>query len=230
VADTPSKLDDFMDVFLAPAALFDRRRDGRFGLALLVLVLLSAAIYFGTRPAMQPVFDAEYDRQIATMMERNPAMTAQQAEAGRGFAGVAAAGFVIVGIPVIVLILGAVVMGAGRVAGARLSFTQSATITTFAMFPRLVEGLVNALQALIMDETSLTGRFRVSLGPGRFLDPDTQQMLLALVGRLDLFTLWVTALIAIGIRVMGRTTAGAAVGAAALVWLVGAIPGLVGAL
>jgi hypothetical protein len=53
---------------------------------------------------------------------------------------------------------------------------------------------------------------------------------LALLGRIDLFTIWVTLLIAIGIKVMGRATTGQAVLGAVLVWLVGAIPMLIQAM
>jgi energy-converting hydrogenase Eha subunit A len=44
------------------------------------------------------------------------------------------------------------------------------------------------------------------------------------------FTIWVTALIAIGIKIMARATTAQAVGGAVLVWLVGALPALLQAL
>jgi hypothetical protein len=41
----------------------------------------------------------------------------------------------------------------------------------------------------------LNGPFRVSLGLGRFFDPDiASPVLLALVGRINVFTIWVTIL------------------------------------
>ena len=82
-----------------------------------------------------------------------------------------------------------------------------------------------------MDEQTLNSRYRVSLGLGRFFDHETANpVVLALLGRIDVFTIWVTLLIAIGIRVMGRTTTGQAVVGAVLVWLVGSIPMLLQAL
>jgi len=93
------------------------------------------------------------------------------------------------------------------------------------MFPRLVESVVAATQALLMDESKLTSRFSVSLGLGRFLDPEsTNAALLAFVGRVDLFTLWITLLIAIGLKTMGRLSTGSAAVGATVVWLLGAIP------
>ena len=71
----------------------------------------------------------------------------------------------------------------------------------------------------------LDGRFRLTLGIGRFLDPDTTSpLLLAVVGRVDLFTIWITVLIAIGLCVTGRIPRGKAAIAAAIVWLIGGLP------
>jgi len=71
-----------------------------------------------------------------------------------------------------------------------------------------------------MDEGQLTSRFSVSLGVGRFLDPEhTGAVTLALLGRVDLFTLWVTALIAIGLKQMTSLETRPVLSAAALVWL-----------
>jgi hypothetical protein len=91
--------------------------------------------------------------------------------------------------------------------------------------------VVTGIQGLIVDPATLDGRFRLSLGVGRFLDPDAASpVLLALVGRLDVFTIWVTVLLAIGLSVTGRIPRVRAAIAAALVWLLGALPALLGAL
>jgi hypothetical protein len=222
---TPSRWDDYLDVFVSPGRLFERRSDGKFGQAMLVFIIAAAVLYFATRTAMQPIMNAEFERGMAA----NPNLTPEQMEAGRKFAGIAGGIFVLVGSPILMLLLGAVISIAVRIVGTSLSYAQGATIATFAMFPRLVDAVVNAVQALLMDEASLTSRYKVSLGVGRFLDPDNTT-LLALVGRLDVFTLWITALIAIGIKVMTKATTGQAVAAAALVWLVGALPALLQAI
>jgi len=222
---TPSRWDDYLDVFVSPGRLFERRSDGKFGQAMLVFIIAAAVLYFATRTAMQPIMNAEFERGMAA----NPNLTPEQMEAGRKFAGIAGGIFVLVGTPILMLLLGAVIAIAVRIVGTSLSYAQSATIATFAMFPRLLDAVVNAVQALLMDEASLTSRYKVSLGVGRFLDPDNTT-LLALVGRLDVFTLWITALIAIGIKVMTKASTGQAVAAAALVWLVGALPALLQAI
>lgn len=232
MSDAPSsQLDDYLDVFTNPTGLFERRSDGKFGQALLILTLAVVVMFFVTRSAMAPIWDAEIGRSMAAAMKANPQMTAEQAEAGKKFAGTIGMVFFIAGFPVGLLLLGLGVMLGAKVVGKSLSYAQGATIATFAMFPRLVETVVAAVQALLMDESTLNGRLKVTLGIGRFLDPDkTAPLMLGLLGRIDLFTLWVTALVFIGVRTMTKASNGQALAAAVFVWFWGAIPVLLGAL
>jgi hypothetical protein len=217
----PSRADDFLDIFVAPSTVFERRTDGKFGLALLVLSVAMAVLFLATRSAMEPIFDAEFARAMAA----NPNLTPEQMEAGRKVSATVGSVFGIIIIPIMALLLGIGVWLGGRAAGAKLSYAQSATIGTFALFPKLVDSVVAAVQALLMDEANLNSRFSVSLGVGRFLDPDTTNAgLLAFAGRVDLFTLWVTLLVAIGIKTMGSTSTGPAALGAAVVWLLGSLP------
>lgn len=222
---TPSRLDDYLDVFVSPTALFTRRSDGKFGQALLVLVVLSAVLFFATRPAMAPIMDAEFTKGMAGTLKANPNMTPEQVEAARKFGTTLAPIFILIAISLAPFILGAVIFLVTKVVGGTLKYAQAATIATFAFFPRLVESVVSAVQALLIDESKLTSRMAVNLGLGRLLDPaTTNAIVLALAGRVDVFTLWVTALIAIGIKVIAGTSTGQAVAGAAIIWLIGAIP------
>jgi hypothetical protein len=224
-------MDDYMDVFIAPMELFRRRADGRFGQALLVLVVLIGVLYFATRTAMEPIMDAEWQRGIAAMAKANPSVTAEQMESGRKMAGTFGAVFIIGGTPIMVLLLGVAVWVAARIVGGTVSYAQGTTIATFAMFPKLLDSVSGALQALFMDEQTLNSRFSVSLGVGRFFDADTASAtLLAIVGRVDLFTIWTTVLVALGLKVMAKASTAQAAAAAAIVWIVGGLPTVVQAL
>jgi len=227
VPPATSRWEDLLDVFISPVELFRRRSDGKFGFALLMLLVLSAVVFFATKSAMQPIMDAEFQRGMAS----RPGMTPEQMETARKFAGSLAPVFILIGLPVGVFILGAVIWLAARLVGGRMGYAQGATIATFAFYPRIVEGIANGVQALLMDEGNLTSRLSVSLGVGRFLDPrSTGAAALALLGRIDLFTLWATLLVGIGIKQIAKTTTGQAVGAAAMVWLVGCLPVLLQAM
>ena len=220
-----------MDVFIAPMELFRRRADGRFGQALLVLVVLIAVLYFATRTAMEPIMDAEWQRGMAAMAKANPSLTAEQMASGRKMGETFGAVFIIGGTPIMVLLLGAAVWVAARIVGGAVSYAQGATIATFAMFPKLLDSVSGALQALFLDEQSLNSRYSVSLGVGRFFDPDTTgATLMAFVGRIDLFTIWTTVLVALGLKVMAKSSTAQAAAAAAIVWIVGGLPMILQAL
>jgi hypothetical protein len=225
---TPSRLDDYLDVFIAPTKLFERRSDGKFGQALLVLVVMVAILFFATRTAMAPIMDAEMAKGMAASGQT---LTPEQVETMKKFGGIAFAASIIVGTPIAVLLLGLVIFLVGKLVGQGMSYAQGATIATFSMFPRLVDSIVSAVQALLMDESQLTSRYSVSLGLGRLMDPVTTNPILhAVVGRVDVFTIWVTILIAIGLKVMARATASQAFVGAVIIWVVGALPTLLGAL
>jgi hypothetical protein len=224
-AQPASRWDDYLDVFVSPAQLFRRRADGKFGHALLVFWVLMVALFFGTRSAMRPVMDVEIDRSITQAAKANPQMTPEQVEQGREIGRkFAPVGFILTP-PILVLVLGAVVWMGAMTTGGRVSYAQGATIATFALFPKLVETISGAVQSLLMDEGNITSRFSVSLGAGRFIDP-SNAVLLALLGRVDVFTLWVTVLIGVGLKAVAKVSTGQAVGGAAVVWVIGALPTL----
>src|SRR3982750_2084135 len=98
-------------------------------------------------------------------------------------------------------------------------------VASYAFIPRIVEGVVTSVQGLLLDPSQFTGRWRISLGAGRFLDPDaTSPVLLALLGRLDVFAIWVTVLLVIGLSVTGKIPRVRAAIAGVIVWFLGAVP------
>src|SRR5207237_4317778 len=86
VEPAPSKAglwEDFVDIFYAPSSVFARRADGKFGLALLFLILTALVLVYLTKNAMQPIMDAEFVRQGAAAMRKNPSITQEQMASGR---------------------------------------------------------------------------------------------------------------------------------------------------
>lgn len=216
---------DLAEIFYSPTEVFERRRDGGFWLPLFVLFIASVIIFYATKNVMQPVFDAEWARGAAKMQAKNPNLTAEQLQQGKGMAQT----FAIVGVffstfigP---LIAGVVLWLVSKMFGVRQSITAAITVAVFALFPFIIEGLVNAIQAAFMSEASITSRYSLSLGPARFLDGSTSK-LHALLGHIDVFTIWTAILIAIGVRVTGNATRNQAIGVAIVMWIIGAIPAL----
>jgi len=223
--------EDFVDIFYAPSSVFARRSDGKFGMPLLFLVLVGTVLFFLTKNATQPIMDAEFTRQTAAAMRKNPNMTAEQLASGRGFFEMFAPIFFAVGITLSILGTGFVLWAVGKLFDAKESVMAAMMIATYSEVPRLVQILTNAAQGLVMSPEKLNSMNAVGFSLARFMDPDnSSQVLLALASRVDLFTIWVTVLLAIGIHVVGKIPKQQAGIAAAITWLVGALPALLGAL
>ncbi|HEX6048762.1 MAG TPA: Yip1 family protein [Gemmatimonadaceae bacterium] len=228
---TPEKaslLDDFMDIFYAPSSVFARRENASFWAPLLIVSVLVGLTFFANRDLMEPIMEAEMERSMAA---RGQQLTPEQIEAARRFTTGIGSVTAFVFPPIVMLMIGVVLWLVGKFFDARQTLNAALVVSAFAYVPRVVEGIVNRVQGLIVDPSTLDHRFSLSLGPGRFLDPDTASpLLLGLVGRLDVFTLWVTVLLAIGLAVTGKISRGKAAMAAAVVWLIGALPTLAGSL
>lgn len=225
VAAPAAVWEDFLDIFYAPSQVFARRERGSFWIPLLFVTLMMGALFFLNSGALQPIFDAEFDRGIAVTVRDNPKIPPEAIERMRGFASSMGQVVMFIFMPLAVLGVGCAMWLMGKLVDAKQAFHAALVVAAYAYVPRVLESVVNGIQGLLLDPAQLDGRFRLSLGPGRFLDPDTASpLLLALVGRLDIFTLWITVLIAIGLSVTGRIPLGRAAIAAALVWFIGGLP------
>ena len=223
--------EDFIDIFYAPAQVFARRAGAGFGIPMLVVTVLVGLIGIANSGVMQPVMDAEFTRATATQMRNNPQLTSEMMARGRGLADVIAKYGAFIFVPVGIFLTGLALWLCGKLVDAKEALSAAVMVAAYAFVPRIVESVLRGVQGLLMDPATLDGQLRLSLGVGRFLDPDTASpVLLALLARVDVFTIWVTVLLAIGLSVTGRIPRARAAIAAALVWVIGALPLLLGAL
>ena len=216
-----SRWEDFIDIFYAPASVFARRATSGFFLPMVVVTVLTGALYILNSGVWSPVMDAEMSRAMA----KQPQLTAEQIQTMRGVSETMAKIGAFVFVPIGIFLTGLMLWVCGKLFESKQTAGQATMVAAFAFMPRIIEALVVSVQGLLLDPSGFTGRWRLSLGVGRFLDPDaTSPALLALVGRLDVFTIWVTVLLAIGLAVTGNIPRSRAAIAAALVWLLGAAP------
>lgn len=231
VSAKASLWEDFVDIFYAPSQVFARRADGKFGMPLLFLAVVCAVLAFLTKNAMQPIMDAEFARRSAEMMRKNPNLTAEQLASGRGFFETFGPIFFAVGITISVFGTGLVLWVVGKLFDAKESVAAAIMIATYAEMPRIVQLLVSAAQGLFMAPEKLTSMYSIGLSPARFMDPDhASQVMMALASRVDPFIIWITVLLAIGLHVVAKIPKQQAYIAAAIVWVVGALPAVFGAL
>jgi hypothetical protein len=220
-----SLVEDFIDIFYAPSTVFARRVQSGFWAHLLVVTLIAALFAFANRGVFDQIFDAEFQRGAAKAMEGNPQITADMMATQRNISSKVAGFFQYIGAPLLIFVVAILIWIVARITKARITYQQAVLIMTLAFIPRLIQYLLTTVQMLFMDTATVTSMHSLSFSPARFMDPDTpNRMLLGLMGRLDLFTIWVTILIGIGIAVMGKVPKSRGLIAAAIIWLVASLP------
>jgi hypothetical protein len=222
--------EDFVDIFFQPSKVFERRSDGKFGLALLILVVVSTILYFALRNGLAPVMDAEIAKQVAAMAAKNPNMTAEQISGARKGMEMFGMFGTIIFIPIGVAIVALLTWLAGKLFDAKTGFAVAMMIATYSQVPRVIAMIPTALQGLFMEPEAITSVHSVALGPARFLGADPNPIVVTLLGGLDVFTIWVFVLLAIGVSVVAKVPLKRAAFVAVVVWLVSLLPALYGAI
>ena len=217
-----SLLDDFMDIFYAPSSVFARREKAGFWIPLLIVAVLTGLIFLANRDLLEPIMDAEMTRSMAKSGRQ---LTEDQLKTMRSFGGVMGSIGAFVVTPIIIMFVGFITWLVGKFFDSKQTLNAGLMVAAFAYVPKVVEGILMRVQGTLLDTASFDSRFSYSLGAGRFLDPDTTNpIVLALLGRLDVFTIWVTILLAIGLSVTGKISRNKAAIAGVVVWLLGALP------
>lgn len=222
--------EDFIDIFYQPSQVFERRRDGQFGLALLLLVVISTILYFALRNGLAPIMDAEMSKQIAAMAAKNQSIPAEQLASARSWMEKFAMFGTVIFIPIGVCITAVLLWLAGKLFDAKVAFAAAMMIVTYSQIPKIAEMVLSAIQGLFLEPEAITSRYSVTLGVARFLDQGTNPILMTIVGGLDVFTIWVFVLLAIGLSVVARVPIKRAAMAAGAIWIVSLLPALYGAI
>ena len=224
-------IEDFVDIFISPAAVYERRRDTSAWLPLIVVTVVLALAYLSTMGAMQPIMDAEYERGVKAMLESDSRFTREQMDQGRAFGEAIAKFMFVAGAPLAIFFCGLGLMLTSKLVDAKLALGTGVMIAAWAFVPRILGAVATAIQLQLMRPESLHGMYSISVGPARFMDPNTvSPMLVAIAGRFDLFILWTTALLGIGCSVVGRVSRFNGMLAAMAVWVLGTFLALYGAI
>jgi len=219
--------EDVIDIFFQPADVFRRRQSRSVWPPMLFVAASIAVIFFVTFNTLQPAFDAEFTRGAAKAMAKDPRVTQEMMDKGRDITEATTKYAIGIVMLVTMFVLGLVTWLLARLVGARITFSTALVVAAWSYMPRVIGGVIAGAQGLLMDPSKITGQMAISLSPARFLDPDTANpLLLQLLGRLDLITLWVTVLLAVGVYVTGKISKERAVIFGILIWLVGSLPAL----
>jgi hypothetical protein len=216
--------EDLIDILYAPSQVFERRRDASPWPPYLLVVIAMAIVTFATFPAIQPAIDGDMQQAMQKVMQQNPQITQEmvdkmqstQAKAIQYGAGIVLA--------ILVLIVGFLTWLVSKLFGAVESFSAAMLIVSYAYVPRVLGAVVTGVQGLLMDPTKLTSVSMLTMSPARFYDPRaTNPLLLAFLTRLDVFIIWETVLLAIGVGVIGRISRGKAFAFGVAIWVVGGL-------
>jgi hypothetical protein len=222
-----SLVEDCIDIWFAPSSVFARReKAGAWG-PYLVTTLLLVLLFYASSGAMQGVFDAEVARAIQEAQAQNPNLTADQLAQMQGMieGSVRWGGFIVM--PFLALGLGALTWLAAKVLGGTLSFGGGVMVASLAYLPKALELLLVLVQSFVLDPPAVKGRFGYSIGLGRFFDPTTtSQGLYNLAGRVDVFTVWVTVLLVLGLIHTAKVERGKAIAGGVGLWVLGGLPAL----
>lgn len=213
--------EDFLDIFYAPRDVFARRSDGRFGLAMVVFIVLAAVLSYASSIALEPAYTGEIDRQLA-----DAELTAEQLEGARGFTELMFKFGAIVMLPVMIVLTGLVLWLIGKLFDSQQTVKQGIMVATYANFPRLLGWLLMTIQGFTMDVSGMDRLYDAGFSAARFAPDGTSEFMLLLLSRLDLFTIWVTVLLGVGLSITGRIPMGRAMIAALIIWILGAFPAL----
>lgn len=227
-APPPASLwEDFIDIFYAPSAVFERRKGAKWWPVLVILAVVLAALFYLWHRSLLPVFDLETQRQMAARAQQ---LTPQQMENARKYGGIFGTLGVLIVFPISVFIVGLLLWGLSRAFGAATMLGSMVMVATYAQIVRIPQYVAGIVQSFFLDVGQMKSIHAVSLGLDRFLSPDTSAAILALASRVELFTLWATVLLAIGLHVVGKMPKARAYAVAFLVWALAVIPAMLGGL
>lgn len=227
---TSSIFEDIVEIFASPAQVFARRKGRGFWLALLIYAVITAALVIGTRPLMQPVFDTLWPQTVAQIQAKNPNITPEQLTAIRHSQPIIFMVSIIVISPISVLVVGLLLWIVGKLFDAEQTLGNSMMVATFASFPRILSWVAGAIILLVMDPAKITSQWSATSSLAHFVNGAQQPVLAALLARVDIFTIWTTVLLAIGLSVTGNISRKKAAYAALIVWIIGALPSIYQAL
>lgn len=232
-APAPEKtsiVEDFIDVFYAPSTVFARREKSGYGWTLLIVSVIAALFTFAARGLISVALDGDMSRAMADQLEKNPQLTAEMLEGMRKTQLSISMYAMLIATPIAIVIVAFMSWLSAKIVAAKINWQQAMLIVTLAYIPRLVSSLIVAAQGLLMDTSNVDSMMKLSFGPARFMATDGSKVLLALGARFDVFVLWSTLLIGIGIAVIGKVPRGKGLGGGAIVWLLAGLVSIIPAL
>ncbi len=211
--------EDLLDIFYAPSQVFQRRRDGKYLIALIVLCLMTVAVFFLTQQMNESLQEVELARSF-----RERGMTAEQIQQAKAMTAKFSA-LAVYFLPIFVAIgswiSGLIIMLIGNMMGGKFTFAQGTAIAVLASMPELLGRVLVGVQSLFIDTTTAAHRYSFSFNVARFIPGGSNNWLLKLGALADPFVIWGLVLVGLGALIIGRMEKEKAAVLAIVVGLVG---------
>lgn len=223
--DKTTIIDDLIEIWTAPSTVFARRADSGFFLMMCILTIVIGALFFANRGVLQSVMDAEFNRRFAEAAAQGQAVPPEAIAMARKWGSIIGTFGAFVGVPIGILVVGLGTWLTGKIVGAddEFGYGKATMISAYSFAPKILSMLAVTVQGLVMDTNAITSPYQLSTSLARFFDPNMSAGLLGLLGRVDVFTLWSSVIIGIGIAVVGKTPRQRILPAVAVIWLLGSV-------
>lgn len=217
-APRASRWEDYIDIFIAPAHVFQRRAHAGVGVPLATLLGAALALYYVMLPANRIVM-------LASVADNPQALEAM--ERFGTIMQILGSLFVPVTYVAVVVWSAALLWVMARFVDLRATFSRTVLIATYAAFVLLLSQLVVGVLVLIHGDAGLDPVRHLSTGVLRLADvDDSSRVLVALLRRVDLFAIWQAVLWGIGVRFVLQARTAHAATIAAVAWLLYAGPAM----
>jgi hypothetical protein len=216
-----SRWEDFIDIIFSPGQLFERRAAEGWLKPFLILAAVSVVLYYVLLPVNGEIME------IA--MRENAPPNANQAQLQQGANVMKYAMGIMAPIMYLVMIAGTALALklVSSLFEPAASWRQSFVISTYAMYITIVQTL--AVTVAVFIKNTMGGQLKssdASFGLMRFIDVGKDPVMRALLGRTDLFAIWIAALLAVGLIHVVNMPRNKAILTAAIVWALIALPSL----
>ena len=213
-------------VVARPRSSFERLRDAERGhwwvvfvIALIALVLSTVA----TVPIQAQASQAAFEAQMSQMEGLDEAQLAQVEQTQAIFSSTAVLSAIGTATGIVGLLLGygirtGVLFALGMVLGGQANFKQVWRMSVWTTLPMAVGTFVSAIAIVATGQLPAKGLTFALTGPELAA---ASPLLIAVLGRIDIYTIWSLVLIAVGLRATARLSTAKSGLIAAVFWLLG---------
>lgn len=225
----PAKMNEFsrlLGVFFEPKRTFENIAERPRWLVPMLILMVSSIVLiylFSTHVGWEPYLHRIMDRN-PRIQQLDPQQRQQLMNTQLRLAPAITYVGALLGTPISLLVVAAIAMGIIRgLLGVPIRFAQAFAVTTYAWMPRVIYAGLSIVVLFLKNPDEFDIQNSFASNPGAFMDPEkSSRFLYSMAGALDVFTIWVMLLMAVGLKAAGgkRLSFGGALFSVVLPWAV----------